>query len=52
MSNLENHNPQTIRQISKEVKSLLNDAPLEGIQLSLNDSNLTEINAVFDGPGE
>jgi ubiquitin-conjugating enzyme E2 S len=51
MSNLENHNPQVIRQISKEVKNLSNET-LEGIKISVNESNLTDIQAVIDGPGE
>lgn len=51
MSNSENHNPQVIRQISKEVKNLSNEN-LEGIQISVNESNLTDIQAVIDGPGE
>lgn len=50
MSNLENHNPQTIRQISKEVKNLTTEQ-LEGIRISVNESNLTDIQAVIDGPG-
>lgn len=51
MSNLENHNPQVIRQISKEVKTLTLEA-MEGIKISINESNLTDIQAVIDGPGE
>ena len=51
MSNLENRNPQVIRQISKEVKHLVNET-LEGIKIVLNESNLTDIQAVIDGPGK
>lgn len=50
MSNLENHNPQVIRQISKEVKNLTTEQ-LEGIRISVNESNLTDIQATIDGPG-
>lgn len=50
MSNLENHNPQVIRQLSKEVKNLANEQ-LEGIKISINESNLTDIQATIDGPG-
>jgi ubiquitin-protein ligase len=50
MSNLENHNPQVIRQISKEVKTLSSEH-LEGIKISINESNLTDIQATIEGPG-
>lgn len=50
MSNLENHNPQVIRQISKEVKTLSSEQ-LEGIKISINESNLTDIQATIEGPG-
>lgn len=50
MSNLENHNPQVIRQISKEVRQLTTEK-LEGIKIQVNESNLTDIQAVIDGPG-
>lgn len=51
MSNLENHNPQVIRQVSKEVKTLSTEQ-LEGIKIIVNESNLTDIQATIDGPGE
>lgn len=51
MSNLENHNPQVIRQVSKEVKHLTTEQ-LEGIKIAVNESNLTDIQATIDGPGE
>lgn len=50
MSNLENHNPQVMRQISKEVKSLSTET-LEGIKVHINESDLTDLQAVIDGPG-
>lgn len=50
-SNLENHNPQVIRQISKEVKTLTTEN-LEGIKVHINESDLTDLQAVIDGPGE
>lgn len=50
MSNLENHNPQVIRQISKEVKSLSTES-LEGIKININEADLTDIQAYIDGPG-
>jgi len=49
MSNLENHNPQVIRQVSKEVKTLSTEQ-LEGIKIIVNESNLTDIQATIDGP--
>jgi ubiquitin-conjugating enzyme E2 S len=49
MSNLENHNPQVIRQISKEVKSLTTEQ-LEGIKVNINEADLTDIQAIIDGP--
>lgn len=49
MSNLENHNPQVIRQISKEVKSLSTEQ-LEGIKININEADLTDIQAIIDGP--
>lgn len=51
MSNLENHNPQVIRQVSKEVKNLATEQ-LEGIKIVLNESNLTDIQAIIEGPGK
>lgn len=51
MSNLENHNPQVIRKVSKEVKDLTQEK-LEGIKISVNESNLTDIQATIDGPGK
>lgn len=51
MSNLENHNPQVIRQVSKEMKKLTTEL-IEGIKISVNESNLTDIQATIDGPGE
>lgn len=50
MSNLENHNPQVIRQVSKEMKKLTTER-IEGIKISVNESNLTDIQATIDGPG-
>lgn len=50
MSNLENHNPQVIRQISREVK-ILSTESLEGIKININEENISEITATIDGPG-
>lgn len=50
MSNLENHNPQVIRQISKEVK-ILSTESLEGIKININEADITDLKAVIDGPG-
>lgn len=51
MSNLENHNPQVIRQISREVK-ILSTESLEGIKININEENISQITALIDGPGK
>lgn len=50
-SNLENHNPQVIRQISKEVKTLSTEN-MEGIKVHINEHDLTDLQASIDGPGK
>lgn len=51
MSNLENHNPQVIRQISREVK-ILSTESLEGIKININEADITDLKAIIDGPGK
>ena len=51
MSNLENHNPQVIRQISREVKTLSTES-LEGIKININEADITDLKAIIDGPGK
>lgn len=49
ISNVENLSPQTIRQVMKEMRSLI-DSPLEGIKIQINDSDVTDIQAFIEGP--
>lgn len=50
MSNVENLSPQTIRQIVKEMHDLQTNQP-EGIKVKLNEADVTDIQALIDGPG-
>ncbi|XP_076441646.1 ubiquitin-conjugating enzyme E2 S-like [Babylonia areolata] len=49
VSNVENLPPQVIRQVSKEISSLCQDAP-EGIKIFTNDEDITDIQATIEGP--
>ena len=49
-SNVENLSPQVIRSVSKELADLVTDAP-EGIRIITNEEDITDIQAVIDGPG-
>jgi len=42
--------PQVIRQVSKELSQLIS-SPLEGIRVCINDEDVSDIQAVIDGPG-
>jgi len=48
-SNVENLSPQVIRQISKELSSMVSNPP-EGIHVCLNDDDVSDIQAIIDGP--
>jgi len=48
-SNVENLSPQVIRHVTKELYELVS-APPEGIKVSLNEEDITDIQAVIDGP--
>ena len=50
-SNVENLSPQVIRSVSKELADLVTDAP-EGIRIITNEEDITDIQAVIDGPGK
>lgn len=50
MSNVENLSPQTIRQVVKELTEMHTNSP-EGIKVLFNDADVTDIQAVLDGPG-
>lgn len=49
MSNVENLSPQTIRQVIKEMHEIATNAP-EGIKVQINDADVTDIQAVLQGP--
>ena len=51
VSNVENLNPQVMRYLGKELGSLCKE-PLEGIYVIVNDKNLTEVQAILDGPAD
>jgi len=48
-SNVENLSPQVLRQVSKELSQLVS-CPLEGIRVCVNDEDISDIQAVIDGP--
>lgn len=48
---MENLSPQVIRALSKELAELVSQPP-EGITLILNDEDLTDIQALIEGPGK
>merc|ERR1712179_517394 len=49
VSNMENLNPQVIRQIGREIQTLTSD-PMEGVSLLFNDQDMTDIQAIIEGP--
>lgn len=49
--NAENQNPQVVRKVLKELEKLSSES-LEGIKVITNDTNLLDIQAIIDGPGE
>ena len=51
VSNVENLNPQLMRILGREVQNLKGE-PLEGIQVILDDKDLTSFEAVIDGPSD
>lgn len=50
ISNVENLSPQTIRQVMKEMQQM-SETPLEGIKIQINDADVTDIQALIEGPG-
>lgn len=50
MSNVENLSPQTIRQVVKEMSDIHTNSP-EGIKVQINETDVTDIQAVIEGPG-
>ncbi|CAG0914071.1 unnamed protein product [Notodromas monacha] len=49
ISNRENLHPMTMRQVSKEISSLIKSPP-EGIEVLPSESDLTDIHAIIHGP--
>lgn len=49
-SNVENLSPQIIRQVVKEMHEISTNPP-EGIKVQINESDVTDIQAVIEGPG-
>jgi len=49
ISNVENLPPQIIRQISREISDLESSSP-EGIQILINEEDITDIQAIIEGP--
>lgn len=47
----ENLAPQVSRQICKELQHLISDPP-EGIKVILNEEDISDIQAIIDGPGK
>lgn len=50
MSNVENLSPQIIRQVVKEMSEIYLNSP-EGIKVQINEADVTDIQAVIEGPG-
>lgn len=48
---MENLSPQVIRLVTKEVADLVT-APPEGVRVITNEEDVTDIQAVIDGPGK
>lgn len=51
MQNVENLSPQIIRRVAKEMAELITQTP-EGIRVILNEADVTDIQAVIEGPGK
>lgn len=48
-NNVENLSPQIIRGVVKEMQSLVSEPP-EGIKVQINDEDVTDIQAIIEGP--
>ena len=51
VSNMENVNPQVTRYVAKELRSL-HSSPLEGVAVVMNEKDLTQVEAVIEGPAD
>lgn len=49
ISNVENLSPQIIRRVAKEMSELATQPP-EGIRVILNEEDVTDIQAIIEGP--
>lgn len=49
ISNVENLSPQIIRRVAKEMSELASQPP-EGIRVVLNEEDVTDIQAIIEGP--
>lgn len=49
MSNVENLSPLIIRRVSKELQELVKSPP-EGIHVCINEEDITDVQAIIDGP--
>lgn len=49
MSNVENLSPQIIRQVVREMHELCTNPP-EGIKVQINEADVTDIQAIIEGP--
>lgn len=47
---MENLSPQIIRQVIKEMHEIYTNSP-EGIKVQINEADVTDIQAVLEGPG-
>lgn len=47
---MENLSPQIIRQVVKEMTDIYTNSP-EGIKVQINETDVTDIQAVLEGPG-
>ncbi len=49
--NAENISPHVLKQVAKELQQLQKNPP-EGIKIIVNDADLTDIQALIEGPGK
>jgi len=49
MSNMENVAPQVVRAVGKQIHTLATET-MEGVQVILNEEDLTDVQAIVDGP--
>jgi len=47
----ENISPNVIRKVAGQLRKL-SESPIDGVKIILNESDITDIQAVIEGPGE